>query len=347
MVCLVSGQVVYGLAGGVVLPALSSMIARWEPRSERGRLASLIYSGIQVSAVISPLVTGYITHHQDWRTAFYLLGSLPLAWVLPWLLLVTDLPANSLLTSQAERDLLAGEVSTSSQRPALRDLPIRRMLTSGPVIGLVVANVAVQWAATHTSLLLPLYLHDVLELPLQQTSLVAALPYLGSCLLGLLSPLLDSRLAQAGLSPTSARKVSSSLCLFGFAVLSLPVPFVETNTSLTILLTTAAYSMTGFRFVGSWNNPLDIAPNFAGTLTGLSGMFCYLTAALVPHTTHIMADLVGEQNLWTGLFLLVITAAVLANTTFLLLGTANIQDWNNLSEDRQKLTEQSEEEPSQ
>ena len=156
-----------------MLPALGSMIARcrvelfifvfqgiflislsrWEPRTERGRLAAIIYIGIQVSAVVSPLVTGYVSQHQDWRLAFYILGSLPLPWALAWLILVTDLPANSRLTSGAERELLAAEISTSDQRPALRDIPVRSLLTSGPVTGMVLANVAIQWVATHTSLL--------------------------------------------------------------------------------------------------------------------------------------------------------------------------------------------------
>ena len=87
----------------------------------------------------------------------------------------------------------------------------------------------------------------ILHLPLQHNSLVSTLPFIGCFLLGLLSPPVSSWLEAGGLSlsPTSARKVCSSICLFGFALLSLPVPFIQTNTSLTILLTTAAYSLTG------------------------------------------------------------------------------------------------------
>ena len=58
-------QVVYGLAGGLVVPGLAVMIARWEPQSERGRLASLVYSGSQASAVISSLLTGFLSHHHQ------------------------------------------------------------------------------------------------------------------------------------------------------------------------------------------------------------------------------------------------------------------------------------------
>ena len=88
---------------------------------------------------------------------------------------------------------------------------------------------------------------------------------------------------------------------------------------------------TGFRYVGAWNNPLDLAPNFAGTLMGVSGLFCYVMAALVPHTTYIMASLLGTENVWTGLFLLASLAAAVANLVFLLLGTANLQPWNTVN----------------
>ena len=339
---LVTSMVVYGLAGGLVVPALGSMIARWEPLSERGRLATIIYTGSQFSAVFTSLVTGYISYHYDWRLTFYILGSLPiLLWSVPWILLVTDNPAHSRLTSQSERELLVTEVPTSKQRPGLRDIPVRSMMTSGPVWAMIVANVGCSWAAVHTSLLLPQYLH-YLELPLHFNSLVSALPYIGSCLLGLLSSLVYSRLVRSGLSQTAARKICSSVCLFGFAALTLPVPFIQNNTVMVTVLTTSAYAMMGFNLVGAWSNPLDIAPNFVGTLMGVTGMFCYLTGALVPHTTSIMASLVDEDMVWPGLFILVCVAATLANIIFLLYGSANLQHWNTLTESREKLNTEGE-----
>ena len=218
---------------------------------------------------------------------------------------------------------------------------VRNVLTSGPVVAMVAANVGVLWANTHTALLLPQYLNDVLQLPLHHNSLVSTLPFIGCFLLSLLSPPASSWLEAGGLSPTSARKVCSSVCLFGFALLSLPVPFCQASTGLTVLLTSGACALTGFRFVGSWNNPLDLAPNFAGTLMGLSGLLCYLTAALVPHSTHIMAGLVGQENLWTGLFLLVAAGTVLANTLFLFLGTAELQPWNTVEFEQKPLVRSS------
>merc|ERR1719483_759396 len=92
---LITCQAVYGLSGGLVVPALSCMIVRWEPRSQRGLLATIIYTGSQLSAVFTALFTGYITYSYNWRLVFYILGCVPLLWIIPWLLLVSDSPADN------------------------------------------------------------------------------------------------------------------------------------------------------------------------------------------------------------------------------------------------------------
>ena len=61
-------------------------------------------------------------------------------------------------------------------------------------------------------------------------------------------------------------QVSSSVCLWGFAALSLPVPWLAGSTALVTIATTAAYSLMGFNLVGAWSNPLDIAPNYVSQL---------------------------------------------------------------------------------
>ena len=47
--CIPAVQVVAGLGGGLVVPALSSLVASWEPVAEAGRLATVVYTGSQVS----------------------------------------------------------------------------------------------------------------------------------------------------------------------------------------------------------------------------------------------------------------------------------------------------------
>ena len=128
----------------------------------------------------------------------------------------------------------------------MQNIPFVKMLTSPAVWAVIVANVGVTWAGTHTSLLLPQYLHSGLQLPLHHNSLISALPYIGSCVVGLISPYIYNLLVKCTLSKSAARKMSSTLCLCGFAVLTLPVTFIGDKITAVTVLTTSAYALTGY-----------------------------------------------------------------------------------------------------
>ena len=84
---------------------------------------------------------------------------------------------------------------------------------------------------------------------------------------------------------------------------------------------------------------MDIAPNYVGTIMGISGLFSYFTGALVPNTLGLASALVSPDWVWTSLFLLVVGVTIISNMLFLLLGTAELQQWNSVSnsDSREKL----------
>ena len=72
---------------------------------------------------------------------------------------------------------------------------------------------------------------------------------------------------------------------------------------------------------------------------GISGLFCYLTGALVPNTLSLVSALVSPDLVWTVLFLTVVVVTIICNILFLLLGTAELQEWNSVdsSDSRERL----------
>ena len=81
--------------------------------------------------------------------------------------------------------------------------------------------------------------------------------------------------------------------------------------------------------VGAWAAPLDIAPNFVGTIMGLTGMFTTLLGnAILPYTKPLMVAILDEDMVWTGMFLLVVAITIVTNIIFLLFYSAETQEWN-------------------
>ena len=70
---------------------------------------------------------------------------------------------------------------------------------------------------------------------------------------------------------------------------------------------------------------------------GIVGMFSYLTAAMVPHSLTLMSSLVDGDQVWPALFILVSAVCVLANIIFIIFGTADTQDWNDVRPECQRI----------
>ena len=335
---LVCVQVVSGLGGGLVVPALSSMIARWEPVSETGRLATIIYTGSQLSMVFSSIFTGYISHAYNWQLAFYLMGSIPLLWTIPWLLLVQDDPSKSRLTSDQEREMLREETMSSKCRPKLRNIPILRILSSPSVFAVIVANIGVSWANSHNSLLLPQFFMS-LGFPILTTSIISTIPFLGTSLIGLLSPHVFRQIKRCKFTTTVARKICSSICLVGFSMFTFPTAFIvqESNPILIIALATLSCSLLGFNLVGAWGNPQDISPTYVGTIMGIMGLSNEITKAVVLQTKFLITSQVEDDEIWTILFLLASGVTVVTSGVYLVLGNAETQEWDSLSDSQEEL----------
>ena len=85
--------------------------------------------------------------------------------------------------------------------------------------------------------------------------------------------------------------------------------------------------------VGAWAAPLDIAPNFVGTLMGLTGFFTNILGnVIVTYTKPLMLGILDKDMVWTGLFLLVVAVIIVTNIIFLLFYSAETQEWNKLKD---------------
>jgi len=326
---LVSSQVICGLAGGFVVPCMASLVARWEPSSERGILSTIIYSGSPLSAVFSSVFTGYINMHYDWRIPFLVFGLLQMVWTVPTAFMVYDSPSLHPRISKEEKNMLMNQTKTSKIRPSIKEIPFKRIMLSGAVWGIIVANNAYIWARTHTQILLPQYM-EFLGFSMEENGYLSALPLLGCMVIGLIASRLFKFFTNRGLSMSVARKVATTACLLGFGLLNGAVPLLGCNRLLIIIFTNLASSVMGFHLVGAWVASVDISPNYAGTIMGVSSFFMYLTGSIVPNMTPIISLFFDNSQVWSAVFVVGSLVTISCNIVYLVLGTSELQDWNEI-----------------
>lgn len=109
---LFANRIICGIAQGVALPSVHSLLAKWSPKSEKSFFVSIIWSGTAVGTALGNVISGKIDEMYGWRTIYYVFGLMGLAWCMIWFLyiyiyiifhrFVTSDPANDICINQDE-----------------------------------------------------------------------------------------------------------------------------------------------------------------------------------------------------------------------------------------------------
>lgn len=100
-------RVFVGLLQGVVYPCVHTLLSKWAPRTERGFLATSVYSGAQFGTFIILATSGEIFESSlGWPGIFYLSGCATFLWAVIFLIFGADTPENTSIISKEEKSYI-------------------------------------------------------------------------------------------------------------------------------------------------------------------------------------------------------------------------------------------------
>ena len=84
--------------------------------------------------------------------------------------------------------------------------------------------------------------------------------------------------------------------MFGAGVFLIGLSYLDcTQTALAVVLLVLAVTMSGFVYSGYFVNHMDIAPQYAGTLMGISNGIGAISGFIAPYVASRVTELVGQQ----------------------------------------------------
>ncbi|KAF2306351.1 hypothetical protein GH714_016939 [Hevea brasiliensis] len=137
----------FGLAEGVALPSMSTLLSRWFPSHERASAVGISMAGFHLGNVIGLLLTPIMLSTIGISGPFILFASLGLLWLTTWASGVTSDPRDSPFISKSELRLIqAGAASDSLIKAGYSITLVRKIMQSigfiGPGVSLVCLNFA-------------------------------------------------------------------------------------------------------------------------------------------------------------------------------------------------------------
>lgn len=214
---------------------------------------------------------------------FYLFGALGVLWFLFFVCMCFSNPASHPYISDRERDYLKAELGRLERDKSLRSTPWIPILTSVPVIALVLAEIGHDWGFYSLTSDLPKYMSDVLLYSVLDNGLFTSLPALIMWIVTIASGFLsDWLIAQKYTNITTTRKMFTGLGSVFPAIFVVFASYVDCDRKTAVTMFTLAMGWMGTYHAGMQLNPLDLSPNYAGTLMAISNGIGALTGIAAP-----------------------------------------------------------------
>uniref|UniRef100_UPI00358F7DEC sialin-like isoform X2 n=1 Tax=Myxine glutinosa TaxID=7769 RepID=UPI00358F7DEC len=319
-----------GLGEGVTFPTMHAMWAKWAPPLERSQLISFSYAGSYFGTVVALPLSGVLADTLGWPYIFYICGSVGVFWSLGWYLLAFDSPKKHPYISAIELKYIQSSLHStqSSQKP--QRVPWLEMSRSGPVWAICISYFCYSWGFYTLLNCMPMYMNDILHFSIEENGFLSALPYLFSWVVMVGSGLLADWLCRRKVfSTTTVRKMFTLFGLGGPSLFLIAVCYVGCNSKLAVTFLTLSLVAGALSGSGNSINHLDIAPQFAGILLGISNSFATIPGFLAPLA---VGYLTSNHTLpeWQNVFYIASAVSVFGAVFFMFFGSGKIQKWATL-----------------
>ncbi|KAH6937102.1 hypothetical protein HPB50_025563 [Hyalomma asiaticum] len=175
---------------------------------------------------------------------------------------------------------------------------------------------------------MPSYLKNILHFDIRKNGYLSALPYLLATFSSWGAGYLADHVRRKDLFTTSIiRKFFNSVSFFGTAICLFIVTFAGCNGFLNVVLLTIAMGLNAFCFSGYMVTHVDMSPDFAGTLMGMTNAFANLAGFLAPLAVGSLTNNNETIAQWSIVFYIAAGVYAFTGLVFILCGSAELQPW--------------------
>ncbi|CAG9094167.1 hypothetical protein JYU34_012828 [Plutella xylostella] len=283
-------RVLQGMGEGPTMPALMIMLARWVPPHERSFQGALVFGGAQIGNIFGSFMSGVLlSDDNDWSYVFFFFGGFGLLWFALWSLFCYSTPNTHPFISKKELHYLNTNVTTADNKGAKDPVPWKAILRSAPVWALVCAAVGHDWGYYTMVTDLPKYSTDVLKFNIKTTGTLTALPYLAMWLSSFAFGFIcDVCIKKGWHTIKTGRIIHTTVAATGPAICIILASYAGCDRVAAMVYFVLSMALMGGFYSGMKVNALDLAPNYAGSLTSLVNSTSTIAGIVTPYLIGLL-----------------------------------------------------------
>ncbi|MCX6899201.1 MAG: MFS transporter [Verrucomicrobia bacterium] len=305
-VSLIVTRFLFGIGEAGAWPSVARTFSRWVPKSERGTVQGIFFSGAHLAGGVTPMIVVALTQtlHLSWRMVFVLFGLVGVVWAAAWYRWFRNDPSEHGQVNAAELEKIASEREPSNGHHEGWAY-WKRLLGHRNTLPLCLMYFPNSYAFYFCITWLPTYLKERHGLDAMQLGLFSGLPLIlsvaGDLFGGVATDMVTKRF---GLRVGRCGVGAFAYVLAGTAMILAGVVHQPMLAATLIALAVAA-SM--FTLGASWSTCLDIGGNHAGVVSAAMNTSGALSSVISPLMVTWLLSSFGDWNaplyVMGGLFL--------------------------------------------
>jgi MFS family permease len=272
---LIAIRVALGFGEGSAFPAATRAMALWMPPSRWGFGQGITHAASRLGNALTPPLVAVTLGYVSWRGSFLLFGLASLVWVAIWLFAIRHQPASVV------KDTSSAAAPVPWLRLAKRMLPVTAV------------DFCYGWTLWVFLTWLPSFFFKSFHLDLKHSALFSSGVLLAGVVGDTVGGFISDRIYKQTGSLQAARRNLIIVGMLGAFVFLVPVVLTHDLTTVAICLSLACF-FSELIVAPIWAVPMDIAPNYAASASGLMNFGFGLAGIVSPLVFGGLLDLTGS-----------------------------------------------------
>ncbi|XP_036331387.1 putative inorganic phosphate cotransporter isoform X2 [Rhagoletis pomonella] len=326
-------RVAQGLCQGMVFPSTHTLLSQWAPIEDRGHFTTYCYSGAQFGTVVMIATSGVLaSSSMGWPSIYYFSGGIGIVWAVIWFFWGAGSPADSKLISPEEKKFIEQSIgnSSSDDHSVPASVPWLKFFASPAFLVLILVHSTHNWGFWTLLTEIPTYMKNVFGMDIKHNALLSALPYLAMFIMCFVFSAISSVLDRNQCIPLSiSRKLFNSIGHWIPMISLIGLGYVSADqTSLAIGLLTITVGINASTYLGFQVNHIDLSPNFAGVLMGITNCAANIMSIIAPLIVGYIVTEEENPEQWRIIFFIASGFYFIGNLMFVIFGRTTVQPWN-------------------
>ncbi len=295
-----------GFGEGAAFPTATRAMSSWTPVGSWAFAQGITHSFARIGNAVTPPLMAALLLFVSWRSSFVVLGLATLLWFFLWAWYFRDDPREHPAITKAELATLPTRAGAG--RPAIPWLPLARR-----ILPVTIVDFCYGWTLWLFLSWIPAFFFENYHLNLQSSAMFSAGVLFAGVVGDTAGGVASDRLLRSTGSLVVARRSVIVAGFLGAFIFLIPVVLIHDLTVAAVCLS-LAFFFAELIVAPIWSIPMDIAPDYAGSASGMMNFGFGVAGLVSPSSFGYLVDRTGSWVLpFIGSIVLLLLGAVLAS----------------------------------